>query len=151
MLDRAATRVGTATTGRVTTIQGDIREITLPADGVDIVLASAVLHHLRTDVEWRVVFERLFAALRPAGSMWIFDLVDSASPAVREIMQARYGDYLVGLKDAAYRDEVLAYIDKEDMPRPLAFQLDLMRKSGSFISTFCTRTSASRHSAGASP
>ena len=130
MLDRAAARVGKATTGRVTTIQGDIREIILSAGGADIALASAVLHHLRTDAEWRAVFERLFQSLRAGGSMWVFDLVDSASPAVRQIMQARYSDYLVGLRDAAYRDEVLAYIDKEDTPRPLTFQLDLMRQVG---------------------
>src|ERR1041385_5057286 len=56
MLDRAAERVGAATAGRVTTIQGDVREIELPEAGFDVVLAAAVLHHLRTDAEWRAVF-----------------------------------------------------------------------------------------------
>src|SRR5438309_3724160 len=55
MLDRAAERVGRATAGRVTTIQGDIREVALPDGGFDIILAAAVLHHLRTDSEWRDV------------------------------------------------------------------------------------------------
>src|SRR5262245_37030515 len=36
MLDRATERVGRATTGRVTAIQGDIREILLPDGGFDI-------------------------------------------------------------------------------------------------------------------
>src|SRR3954463_15896531 len=44
MLDRASERVGRATSGRVQAIQGDIREVELPTQGFDIVLAAAVLH-----------------------------------------------------------------------------------------------------------
>jgi hypothetical protein len=32
------------------------------------------------------------------------------------------------LKDEAYRDHVFAYVEKEDTPRPLLFQLDLLRQ-----------------------
>src|SRR5438309_6900155 len=56
MLDRAKERVRQATAGGITTIQGDIREIRLPEGQFDVILAAAVLHHLRTDVEWRAVF-----------------------------------------------------------------------------------------------
>ena len=56
MLDRARERVGKATKGRIETIQSDVREITIPEQSIDIVLASAVLHHLRTDQEWHDVF-----------------------------------------------------------------------------------------------
>src|SRR5438046_2438983 len=52
MLDRAKERVGRATSGRITTIQGDIRAIEFPDQQFDIVLAAAVLHHLRADEEW---------------------------------------------------------------------------------------------------
>src|SRR5271163_1818059 len=52
MLDRAKKRVGRATTGRITTIQADIREVKRPAGEFDIVLAASVLHHLRADQEW---------------------------------------------------------------------------------------------------
>src|SRR5947209_19317146 len=52
MLDRARERVSRATAGRVTTIQGDIREVELPDGEIDIVLAAAVRHHLRTDAAW---------------------------------------------------------------------------------------------------
>jgi tRNA (cmo5U34)-methyltransferase len=130
MLDRANERVGRATAGTVTTIQGDIREITLGARQFDIVLAAAVLHHLRTDEEWRSVFTALHTALRPGGSLWVFDLVESAIPAVQRLMWERYGEYLTALKDAAYRDHVFAYVEKEDTPRPLTFQLDLLREIG---------------------
>ena len=76
MLDRARERVGQATAGRITTIQGDIREVNLSEGGFDIILAAAVLHHLRTDQEWRDVFPAFHRALRPGGSVWVFDLVE---------------------------------------------------------------------------
>ena len=45
-------------------------------------------------------------------------------------MRRRYGEYLIGLKDEAYRDHVFAYVEKEDTPRSLLFQLDLLRQVG---------------------
>lgn len=130
MLDRAQERVSRATTGEINTIQGDIREIDLKPGRFDIVLAASVLHHLRTDEEWRHVYESLFLALRPGGSLWVFDLIESPIPAINELMRRRYSDYLVGLKGEAYRDEVFAYVEKEDTPRPLFYQLDLLRQVG---------------------
>src|SRR6476620_7846844 len=62
MLDRARERGSRATSGRITTIQEDIREAELPNGEFDIVLAAAVLHHLRTDQEWRDVFTVLHRA-----------------------------------------------------------------------------------------
>lgn len=130
MLDRARERVSRATAGRITTIQADIREVRLSEGDFDIVLAAAVLHHLRTDEEWRNVFTALHRTLRPGGSLWVFDLVESSIPAVGRLMSRRYGEYLTRLKDEAYRDHVFAYVEKEDTPRPLLFQLDLLRQVG---------------------
>ena len=130
MLERATERVGRATAGSIKTLQGDIREIELPVEEFDIVLAAAVLHHLRTDSEWRAVFRAFHRALRPGGSVWVFDLVESSIPAVQKLMWQQYGEYLVRLKDEAYRDHVFDYVEKEDTPRPLLFQLDLLREVG---------------------
>lgn len=130
MLERATERVGRATAGGINALQGDIREIELPGEGFDIVLAAAVLHHLRTDSEWRAVFRAIHQALRPGGSVWVFDLVESSIPAVQKLMWQQYGEYLVRLKDEAYRDHVFDYVEKEDTPRPLLFQLDLLREAG---------------------
>lgn len=130
MLDRAQERVGKATTGRVNTIQEDVRQIQFPPGSADIILASAVLHHLRTDAEWKQVFSALFAALRPGGSFWIFDLVESSIPAVGSLMHSQWGDYLTNFKDAKYRDHVFAYVAEEDTPRPLMFQLNLLTEVG---------------------
>ena len=130
MLDRATERVGRSTTGAVAAIQGDVREVELGEGRFDIVVAAAVLHHLRTDEEWRAVFTAFHRSLRPGGSVWVFDLVESSIPAIQQLMWARYGEYLAGMKDAAYRDHVFAYVEQEDTPRPLTFQLDLLREVG---------------------
>jgi tRNA (cmo5U34)-methyltransferase len=130
MLDRASERVSRATSGRITTVKGDIREVKLADGEFDIILAASVLHHLRTDQEWREVFTAFHRALRPGGSVWVFDLVESSILAVQQLMRQRYGEYLTRLKDEAYRDHVFAYVEKEDTPRPLLFQLDLLRQVG---------------------
>ncbi len=130
MLDRAAERVGAATPGKVVTLQADVRDAAFPDGTFDIVLASAVLHHLRTDSEWEAVFGAVFRWLRPGGSFWVFDLVESPLPAVQSLLWRRYGEYLAGLKDSQYRDEVFAYIKREDTPRPLGYQLELLGRVG---------------------
>lgn len=130
MLTRATERVSAATTGEIKTVQGDIREINLQEETFDVILASAVLHHLRCDDEWQQVFSSFHRALRRGGSVWIFDLVESTIPAVEALMHERYGAYLSALKDDAYRDHVFAYVAQEDTPKPLVFQLDLLRQVG---------------------
>src|SRR5207247_2504444 len=94
------------------------------------VLAAAVLHHLREDSEWHAVFTRLYRSLRPGGSLWISDLIAHTTLAIQEMMWARYGEYLTALKGEAYRDQVYAYVAQEDTPRPLLFQIDLLREVG---------------------
>jgi tRNA (cmo5U34)-methyltransferase len=130
MLDRARERIGLATTGSIEAVQGDIREVEIGVQRHDIILAASVLHHLRSDAEWRAVFEKLHRALRPGGSIWIFDLIESSIPEIQAILRRRYGEYLTELKDEAYRNQVFAYIEEEDTPRPLIFQLDLLREVG---------------------
>jgi len=130
MLERAKQRVQAATGGKVTTIQGDIREIEVPSEGCDVILAAAILHHLRTDEEWENVFASFYRALRPGGSIWIFDLVECSIDRVQSLMWSRYGEYLKEFKDEAYRDHVFAYIEREDTPRSLMFQLELLRRVG---------------------
>ena len=130
MLARAHSRVGAATTGRVHAIQGDIRELDLGKEQFDIIVAAAVLHHLREEVEWTAVFSKFYACLKPGGSIWISDLVSHTLPAIQDIMWGRYGDYLVAFKGEEYRDTVFAYVEQEDTPRPVLFQCELLRRSG---------------------
>ena len=64
------------------------------------------------------------------GSIWITDLVSHESDAVHSLMWERYGEYLRSLGSADYRTKVFEYIDKEDSPKPVTYQLDLLRKVG---------------------
>ena len=130
MLERAEQRVGAATRGGVRTLAGDIRDIPLEPGRYDVVVAAATLHHLRGDSEWEQVFRKLYRALRPGGSLWISDLIEHSHAGVHALMWRRYGDYLSAFRDAAYRDHVFSYIEKEDTPRPLLYQLDLLRAAG---------------------
>ncbi len=130
MLERAQERVAAFTTGTVTLLQGDMRNLDFGTAAYDVIVAAAVLHHLRTDAEWETVFAKLYAALRPGGTLWIYDLIQQTMPEVEGYAQQRYGEYLLGLHDAAYRDKVLGWIEMEDTPRPLLFQLDLLRQVG---------------------
>lgn len=130
MLERARDRVSHARAKAVRTHQTDIRELQFPDGSIDIILAAAVLHHLRSDAEWEAVFAKFHRWLRPGGSLWISDLVSQESQAVYEIMWRRYGEYLTSLKDAAYRDKVFAYIETEDSPRSLTYQMDVLRRTG---------------------
>ena len=126
MLTRATERLGHGTTA----IQGDIREINLKPESFDIVLAAAVLHHLRSEAEWEAVFQKIHSSLRPGGGFWIFDMVEHELPAAQSLMWRRFGEYLTAFKGEAYRDHVWAYIEKEDTPSSMIFQLDMMRRVG---------------------
>lgn len=130
MLERAAERVGAQSSGKIETIQGDIRSVDLGDDRFDIVLAAMVLHHLRTDDEWRAVFAKIHESLSPGGSFWVVDHIRHDTPAIQAMMMGRWGDYLVGLKGEAYRDTVFEYVEIEDTPHTLLFQTDLMREVG---------------------
>ena len=130
MLTRAVERITQVDVGKITTAQGDIRDLELPASTYDVIFAAAVLHHLRTDAEWETVFAKFFKILKPGGSVWISDLIEHSTPHIQAMMWQRYGEYLAGLKDEAYRDYVFAYIDQEDTPRPLLYQIDLLRQVG---------------------
>lgn len=131
MLDRAVERIHAAAPDvAVTAIQSDIRETSLPAGTFDVAVAAAALHHLRGDADWELVFGAVHRALVPGGSFWISDLVAHQSPAVHELMWQRYGEYLVALGGPEYRDRVFAYIDAEDSPRPVVWQLELLARTG---------------------
>ncbi len=130
MLERARDRVRAAGAGKATAIQADFREVVLAEGVYDVVLAAAVLHHLRGEDDWLAAFRKLHAILRPGGSVWITDLVSHENPAVQELMWKRYGDYLVSIGGLEYRDKVFAYIEFEDSPRPVSRQLELLRDAG---------------------
>lgn len=130
MLGRAKQRVTAATTENVTIFQSDIRNAALEKNEYDIILAGAILHHLREDDDWLFTFTKLFNLLKTGGCLMISDLVVEETPALTSYIWEKYGEYLASIGGVDYRDRVLAYIEKEDSPRPLVYQLDLMQKVG---------------------
>lgn len=130
MLDRALQRVSANTTGKVEIFQGDFREIALPIENFDIILAGAVLHHLRDDEDWEKAFQKLYDIIRPGGCLMISDLVIQDNELLTQYTWERYGDYLCGIGGADYKTKVLEYIDMEDSPRSVTYQLELMKKVG---------------------
>jgi tRNA (cmo5U34)-methyltransferase len=131
MLDRARERIAAANPQiEIRTMQADIRQLDLGEEEYDLATAAAVLHHLRSDAEWQDVFANIHAALVPGGTLWVSDLVDHEIPGVRKIIWQRYGAYLEQLKGAEYRKDVLEYVEKEDTPRTLAYQMETARRVG---------------------
>lgn len=130
MLDRAFERVSDKTTGHVEIIQGDIRDVELPGNHFHIILAGAVLHHLREESDWEFVFGKLYHILSAGGCLMISDLITQDTDVVNKFIWERYGDYLEKLGGEEYRKKVLDYVAKEDSPRSLNFQLDLMKRVG---------------------
>ncbi|RZK76675.1 MAG: class I SAM-dependent methyltransferase [Pedobacter sp.] len=130
MLEKAKERVGAVTNGVVTTIQLDMREVDLGEARFDIVLAAATLHHLRGDSDWELVFSKVYSALKPGGSFWISDLITHDAEPLNSLFKEYYGNYIESLGGAEYKQKVFDYIEYEDTPRSINYQLELMRRVG---------------------
>ena len=94
MLERARDRVAAVGQGSITIRQADIRELELGAEQFDIILAAAVLHHLRNDHEWYSVFAKFLSTLRPGGCVWIYDMVERLDGCGRNADASATGKYL---------------------------------------------------------
>lgn len=130
MLARAAERLRESRAASAATYQSDLRALAFAENSFDCILAGAVLHHLRDDADWQSAFARLHAWLKPGGRLYVADLCYFDVPDAQEIMWRRYGDYLAGVGGEALREKVFAYIDREDSPRSLPYQLDLLKATG---------------------
>ena len=130
MLDNAYERVSEQTNKNVHVVKGDIREVPLKQNYFDIILAGAVLHHLRDDQDWETTFKKIYGLLKPGGCFMISDLITQDTEILNDYTWERYGDYLEELGGKDYRKKVLDYVDKEDSPRSMNYQLDLMKKLG---------------------
>lgn len=130
MLERAVERLGAATKAQLADLQGDLREVEIPEAAYDVVVAGAVLHHLRGDNEWESVYRKLHAALVPGGLLAVYDLIDHDSPGVREVMWAHYRSFLVDTLGEDAARGVFRVLETEDSPRGLMWQLRLLERCG---------------------
>lgn len=130
MLARAKERVSALTTGTVTIMQDDMRNLQLPDNHYDIIFAAATFHHLRTDSDWEHMFCKAYKTLKPGGSIWISDLITHESGFVNSLFRQNYGAFLETLGGEEYRQKVFDYIEYEDTPRSLNYQLALLSEVG---------------------
>jgi tRNA (cmo5U34)-methyltransferase len=130
MLTRAGERVRAAGAKSVAAYQSDLRKLCFDDNSFDCILASAVLHHLRDEDDWKSTFSQLNRWLKPGGRLYVADLVYFDAPDAQEVMWQRYGNYLRTIRGETYQAEVFAHIDKEDSPRSLPFQIELLKKTG---------------------
>ena len=130
MLNRAEQRVLHGGAASVTIHQSDLRALSFAEGSFDCILAGAVLHHLRDENDWKSAFARFYTWLKPGGRLYVSDLMTFDLPDTQDLMWKRYGDYLESIGGDECRTKVFDYIDKEDSPRSLPFQLDLLKATG---------------------
>ncbi len=130
MLERAQARIAERTQQPVRIFQADIRTVVLPEERYDVILAAAVLHHLRDDADWHHVFAKLFSLTAPGGSVWISDMVCHEHPALQRRFWQQFASFLEAQGGKEYSDHVFSYIKREDSPRPVTYQLELLRNVG---------------------
>ncbi|MCO5948803.1 class I SAM-dependent methyltransferase [Mucilaginibacter flavidus] len=130
MLQKAKERVTPQTGGSVTLIQDDMRNLDLPDNHFDIILAAATLHHLRDDDDWELMFNKIYKTLKPGGSFWVSDLISHDSDVITKLFGDKYCSYLETLGGPEYRQKVMDYVNYEDTPRSLNYQLALLAKVG---------------------
>jgi tRNA (cmo5U34)-methyltransferase len=130
MLVKAEERVRENITGKVLAIQGDYRNIPLEENAYDVITAGTTLHHLREDDEWESVFTKVYRALKQGGTFWINDIVLGETDEIDRMM---LGGWLSILRKQITQEEIEMYMgryESEDTPRPLSYQLDLMKRIG---------------------
>ncbi|MFV0536077.1 MAG: class I SAM-dependent methyltransferase [Dysgonomonas sp.] len=130
MLKKAKERTEKVALNMVSCHHSDIRDISLENNQYDIILAGAVLHHLRDNEDWEFVFSKLYRILKKGGCLMVSDLIAQDTPILNHYFAERYKEYLKSIGGAEYAEKVLVYIEKEDSPRSLNYQLELMKKVG---------------------
>jgi tRNA (cmo5U34)-methyltransferase len=130
MLSKAYERIIEHTTNNVRTIQGDIRTAFLEEEYFDIILAGTVLHHLRDDDDWEQVFKKIYNLLKPEGCLMISDLITQDNSTLTKYSWECYEKYLNKIGGHEYSQKVFDYIEKEDSPRSINYQMELMKRVG---------------------
>lgn len=130
MLDTAAERISKNITGKVNCLKGDYKIVELGEKQFDVIIATTTLHHLRAEDEWKLMFQKIYTALKPGGSFWISDIILHENNAINEMMLEGWYNWILA-KDGP---EKLAWVkdqfQREDTPQTLNFQLNLLKEAG---------------------
>ena len=128
MLERAKERVGSAASGKVDRVEGDIRTAELPEAKFDIAVAAAVLHHLRDEDDWKRTFAKLHSLLRPGGILLVSDLIRHENPKIEALFKVRQEIFLREALGDAEAERIMQSIAESDTPSPLDFQFECLRQ-----------------------
>lgn len=129
MLERARERVG-AVTGKVVSVEGDIRTAELPEAKFDIAVAAAVLHHLRDEDDWKRTFTKLHSLLKPGGILLVSDLICHDNPKIEALFKIRQEIFLREALGNAEAERIMQSIAESDTPSSLEFQFECLRQVG---------------------
>jgi len=130
MLKRAGQRVTPVASGRVTLVEGDFRTAGLPEGKFDIVVAAAVLHHLRDEADWTRGFSRIHSLLKKGGVLLVSDLIRHDDPAVEAVFKVRHEAFLREALGDAEAERIMESIALSDTPASLEYQFALLRRIG---------------------
>ena len=130
MLERARERVGSAASGKVAWVEGDIRTAELPEAKFDIAVAAAVLHHLRDESDWKRTFAKIHSLLRPGGVLLVSDLICHENPKIEALFKVRQEIFLREALGDAEAERIMQSIAESDTPSSLEFQFECLRKTG---------------------
>lgn len=130
MLERASARLKAENRHVEQVMQGDIREISLPPDTFDVVVAGAVLHHLRTREQWHDVFANIHRGLKSGGAFWYWDLIRHENEDVQAVQSRRFAEYLIERNGREQQERTFVMIEKSDTPETPLFLMQTMLETG---------------------
>ena len=130
MLERARERVGSVAAGRVELVEGDIRTVPLPEEHFDLIVAAAVLHHLRDDADWTRTFAKIHSLLKSGGLLLVSDLICHENSKIEALFKVRQEAFLRESLGDAEAERIMRSIAESDTPTPLEYQFALLRELG---------------------
>ena len=116
MLQRAQERIVKAGGIIEDVYHGDIKTVSFKENHFNVIIAAAVLHHLRSKQDWELVLANIYSSLEKGGTFWIWDLIKYDNEAIEEVQRERYAEYLTSIEDKEYQQKVFDVIENEDSP-----------------------------------
>jgi tRNA (cmo5U34)-methyltransferase len=130
MLTKAKERISAVNNGKTKIFQDDIRSVKLKGNHYDIIIGAAVFHHLRDDSDWEEAFSKIYNITAPGGVLLITDVINHEHNEINDMMWLKVAEHLEEIGGNEYAEKVFTYIDKEDSPRSVTYQIEVLKKAG---------------------
>ena len=116
--------------GRVAFVEGDFRTAPLEEEHFDLIVAAAVLHHLRDEADWKRTFAKIHSLLKPGGVLLVSDLICHENPKIESLFKIRQEAFLWEALGDAEAERIMRSIAESDTPSPLEYQFALLKELG---------------------